>query len=389
MRDRNRNIWLDGIMGVIIGDALGCPVQFRSREEIAADPVTEMRGHGTYDMPSGTWTDDGSMTLAAMDSIRECHGIHPKNIMYRFACWLTKGDYTPFGESFDIGNGTLAAITKYMEHPNINTCGGTSERDNGNGSLMRILPVCLFCCEQQTAGGMTDDEAIRNIHLISGLTHNHMRAKIACGLYYFLSRAVINTEGTLKERLQRGMDDGFAYYGKQRPAKADLCFYDRLRDLNQFSLLGMTEIRSSGYVVDTLEAAIWSLLCTGTFRDALLKSVNLGFDTDTVGAVCGGLAGLFYGYGNIPGEWLYVIKRREWIESMCLCMTRDGRREEDTSAKEFISTGRGSLPAQASADNEDFIYTEYTIERNGIALHLDCLKEENTDPEKHIFDSPD
>lgn len=193
-------------MGVIIGDALGCPVQFRGREEIAEHPVNEMRGHGTYDMPARTWTDDGSMTLATMDSIRECHGINPENIMYRFACWLTKGDYTPFGESFDIGNGTFTSITKYLKHPNISICGGSSERDNGNGSLMRILPVCLFCVEQQAAGVMTDEEAIRNIHLISGLTHNHMRAKIACGLYYFMTRAILQGKGTLKERLQRGID---------------------------------------------------------------------------------------------------------------------------------------------------------------------------------------
>ena len=120
---KNRNIWLDGVMGVIVGDALGCPVQFRSRDEIGADPVTGMRGHGTYDMPVGTWTDDGSMSLASMDSIRENAGINPENIMYRFVCWLTMGEYTPFGESFDIGNGTLMAIKKYIRHPNISTCG--------------------------------------------------------------------------------------------------------------------------------------------------------------------------------------------------------------------------------------------------------------------------
>ena len=320
---KNRNIWLDGVMGVIVGDALGCPVQFRSRGEIGADPVTGMRGHGTYDMPVGTWTDDGSMTLASMDSIRENAGINPENIMYRFVCWLTMGEYTPFGESFDIGNGTLMAIKKYIRHPNISTCGGTGARDNGNGSLMRILPVCLYCCEQQAAGAMSDEEAVRYIHLLSGLTHNHMRAKIACGLYFFLTRAVLRKEGTLAEKLQQGIDDGFAFYERQNSMERELGFYRRLRDLAQFASLERNAIRSSGYVVDSLEAAVWCLLQTDTFRDALLTAVNLGEDTDTVGAICGGLAGLQYGYTGMPEEWLSVIQRREWIEELCQGMAKE------------------------------------------------------------------
>ena len=318
----NNRIWLDGIMGSVTGDTLGCPVQFRSREEIARNPVTTMTGHGTYDMPVGTWTDDSSMALATLVSIQENKGINLADIMYRFALWLTKGEYTPFGEAFDNGGCTTEAILRYMTEQDVTTCGGTDERDNGNGSLMRIMPACLYCYEQQDAGNLSDQEAVALVHQVSGLTHNHMRSKIACGLYYYMVREILragapSTDEALADVLQRGLDEGFAFYKQDLKHLTELSYYGRLHDLNAFRALPASEIRSSGYVVDTLEAAVWSLLKTDTFKDALLTAVNLGQDTDTVGAVCGGLAGLFYGYEDIPGEWLTVIQRREWIETLC------------------------------------------------------------------------
>ena len=319
----NSRIWLDGIMGVVTGDALGCPVQFLRRETIAEKPVTTMTGHGTYDMPVGTWTDDSSMTLATMISIQENHGINLADIMYRFALWLTKGEYTPFGEAFDNGGCTTDAIFRYMKYRDTATCGGTGEEDNGNGSLMRILPVCLYCREQQEAGKFSDEEAVDLIHRVSGLTHNHMRAKIACGLYYFMAREILGADVPVTDKelivlLQRGIDRGFAFYRQDLQVLTELSYYGRLHDLYALRDLPASGIRSSGYVVDTLEAAVWSLIKTNTFRDALLSAVNLGEDTDTVGAVCGGLAGLYYGYENIPADWLAVIRRREWIETLCI-----------------------------------------------------------------------
>ena len=261
---KTNNIWKDGIMGVIIGDALGCPVQFRSRREIAEKPVTTMTGYGTYRMPPGTWTDDSSMTLAALDSILERGCINPADIMYRFAAWLLKGDYTPFGEAFDNGNTTTESIIRYVKNPDVTTCGGTHVYDNGNGSLMRIMPVCLYCYEQQAANIIDDNKAVSLIHQISGLTHNHMRSKAACGLYYFLSREIIRGKGTVMERLQHGINAGFAYYEKDPAATKELAHYARLRDLNKFGQVPVSEIKSGGYVVDTLEAAVWSLIRTNT-----------------------------------------------------------------------------------------------------------------------------
>ena len=315
-RVRSHTRWLDGVMGVVIGDALGCPVQFISREELAQGPVDDMEGYGTYNMPEGTWTDDSSMTLALLDSIREDGEINLQDVMYRFALWLTKGEYTPFGESFDVGSGTMAAIVRYIKDPDVTKCGGTTDRDNGNGSLMRILPACLYCYEKRTEG-LSDAEAIEKIHKVAGLTHNHLRGQIACGLYYFMICAVLDEEGTLKGRLQKGLDKGFRFYEQDEENRKELALYDRLRDLDTLAAMPEDGIRSSGYVVDTIEAVVWSLITTETFKDCELKAVNLGDDADTVGAIAGGLAGLFYGYEAIPADWLAVIQRREWVEAMC------------------------------------------------------------------------
>lgn len=309
-----QNIWLDGVMGVIIGDALGCPVQFMDRDEIKERGlVTGMEGYGTYNMPPGTWTDDGSMTLAALDSIRELGTIDLEDIMTRFVDWYEDDEYTPFGEAFDMGNTCSQAIEDFERTHDVLTCGGTSERSNGNGSLMRIMPACLYTYRNIKDIGT----AVKVVHDVSGLTHNHLRSRIGCGLYYFCVAGIIDGAGSLTERLQQGLNDGFAFYEKDIANRVEVSHYGRIRNLTEFADTPEDKIKSSGYVVDSLEAAIWSLINTDSFEAALLKAVNLGDDSDTVGAIAGGLAGLYYGYAGIPQIWLEAIQRREWIEEMC------------------------------------------------------------------------
>lgn len=309
------NIWLNGIMGVVVGDALGVPAEFCSREELKASPLTKMEGYGSYDVPEGTWSDDSSMTLATLDSLK--NGYNPTDIMEKFADWLVDGKYTPNGEAFDIGRTCLKAIMSYLKEQDITKCGGTGEHDNGNGSLMRILPICLYMYEKQKAEDLTDADVIEKVHEVSALTHAHMRSKIACGLYFFMVRSILDNQGTLQRVLQKGLDEGIVYYANEKESATELIYYARLCDLNEFIKLQEEEIESTGYVVATLEAAVWSLLQTETYTGAMLTAVNLGEDTDTVAAIAGGLAGLYYGYDGIPEEWLRVLKRREWIEWMC------------------------------------------------------------------------
>lgn len=308
------NIWKSGIYGLIIGDAMGVPVEFTSREDRKKNPITDMTGYGTYNQPEGTWSDDSSMVLATLASIKDRGRIDYKDIMDRFHNWCMYGAYTPFDEVFDIGIATSRAIMKYSNGAKPLESGGKTEWDNGNGSLMRILPVCLYIFEQQRDMKLSDDELIDIIHNCSALTHAHLRSKIACGIYYFLVKAILDKDGELIERLQQGVDNAFKYYGESTESELDN--YNRLISLSEFKDTPENQIKSTGYVVYTLEAAIWCLVNSSSYEEVILKAVNLGDDTDTVAAITGGLAGLYYGYDNIPDKWKSKLQKREWIESL-------------------------------------------------------------------------
>ena len=308
------NIWKSGIYGLIIGDAMGVPVEFTSREDRKKNPITDMTGYGTYNQPEGTWSDDSSMVLATLASIRDRGRIDYKDIMDRFHNWCMYGAYTPFDNVFDIGVATSRAIMKYSNGAKPLESGGETEWDNGNGSLMRILPICLYIFEEQSKSNLSDNEAIDIIHNCSALTHAHLRSKMACGIYYFLVKAVMEKDGEITERLQIGIDNAFRYY--RLNIGAEISSYNRIISLLEFKDTPEENIKSTGYVVDTLEAALWCLLNTPSYREAILKAVNLGNDTDTIAAVTGGVAGIFYGYENIPDKWKSKIQRKDLIDSL-------------------------------------------------------------------------
>lgn len=339
-----KNIWLDGMMGLVVGDALGVPVQFMRREEIAKrpeGPVKAMEAGGVYQMPEGTWSDDSSMAIATMSSILEKGTADPGDIMLQFVKWEFKGEYTPFGEAFDEGNTCSTAIYNFAKLPDIRTCGLTGEYANGNGALMRIMPACLYYYEKQEKLVISDEEVIEGIHLISGLTHNHLRSQMCCGIYYFCVRSILEgmkecrsgqtNKTELGYLLQRGIDDGLKYYGQDIYNLTEMAYLGRLFHLFEFKDEKEDAIKTTGYVIDTIEAAFWCLITTNSYKECLLKAVNLGDDTDTVGAIAGGLAGLYYGYENIPTEWLSVIKRRMWIEDMCVQMVKRVEIGEDSN----------------------------------------------------------
>lgn len=316
-----KNAYLDGMMGLIVGDALGVPVEFTSREERKADPVTDMREYGTYHMPKGTWSDDSSMALATLDALKD--GYHLERIMSNFVDWMEDAVYTPYREVFDAGCTCCTAIDRYIDYPeqyDVHNCGCTGERENGNGSLMRILPACIYLYHRKSE--LPQEEILQRIHDISALTHAHLRSKMACGLYYFLVEAILDAKileqtGSLGECLQKGMDAGLEFYGRESGNLAELGKFDEFRDLAEFKKTAEGKINGSGYVVASFEAALWCLLNTESYRECVLKAVNLGDDTDTTAAIAGGLAGLYYGYEAIPEEWRNAIVRRECVEEMC------------------------------------------------------------------------
>ncbi len=315
---------VNGMMGLVTGDALGVPVQFFEKNEIRTRPEGRVKGMergGVYNMPAGTWSDDSSMAIATLDSILERKHIDPEDIMCRFVQWYVNDEYTPADEAFDMGNTCSMAIEKYMHTRDIYNSGESGEYSNGNGALMRILPVCIYSYERKKADKeYTDKDAIKDIDAVSSLTHAHVRSMIGCGLYYFIVSAILDRRSkmTITECIQLGVDHGLDFYNNNKASLVEISMYMRMFSMNYLRGLPESDISSSGYVVSTLESALWCLITTGSYRDSMLKAVNLGGDTDTIAAVAGGLAGLYYGYDEIPEEWLNVIKRRKWIEDMCI-----------------------------------------------------------------------
>lgn len=319
--DKN-NIWLSGIMGLVTGDALGSPAQFRSRSIFINNPITEMEYCKCFSMPPGSWTDDSSLAIATLDSLISEKGYKLEGIADNFVKWLCNDEYTPSGKTYDIGYGCESGIMKYRHTKDAKTSGGNDEKNNGNGSLMRIMPICLYGYELHKRNDVSDDEVIEMIHDVSGITHRHIRAKMACGLYFYMVKSILDNKDsekkmTLTECLQAGIDAGMKYYGQDIGNLTELAYFGRLYYLDELENTSSDDIRSSGYVIDTIEAVVYNLITTKSFEDCLIKAVNMGGDADTVGAIAGGLAGLYYGYDAIPDRWISKIVRREYIENMC------------------------------------------------------------------------
>ena len=283
-----RNYVLDGIMGLCVADALGVPVEFMERRSLKRNPVVNMREYGTYNQPKGTWSDDTSMTLCLLDSLSNV--LDYDNIMTKFLDWFKKGEYTPYGQAFDIGNGTRRALMRFEEGTPALECGGKSDHENGNGSLMRILPIVFYLRFKYGRDFTSKDEAFQIIHNISALTHAHKRSKIACGIYISIASELFK-EVDLKGAIESGIYKAMEYYRNQNEFAEELNHYRRIES-KDFEKTNIDKIKSSGYVVHTIEAAIWCLLNTKNYKNCGLKAVNRGEDTDTVAAVAGGLAGL-------------------------------------------------------------------------------------------------
>ena len=286
----------DGICGFIVGDALGVPVEFYSRKELEDDPVVDMREGGTHGMPKGTWSDDSSMMIATMDSIVDKNGIDYADIMDKFCQWAFEDKYNQY-ETFDIGNTTRQGLMRYKGGAEPLESGGKLVRDNGNGSLMRILPLAYI-----------PDIDIETVENVSGLTHAHDRSKIACALCVEIAKSILNNDLAIDEHIKNSVDIIKEHYKDNE----ELVEFKRIID-DDFT----GEIRSGGYVIDSIESVIYCLKTTDNYKDAVLKAVNLGGDTDTTGGICGGLAGIFYGFDAIPIDWIESIPKLDKVMSLC------------------------------------------------------------------------
>ena len=308
---------LSGIIGLAVADALGVPVEFKTRSYLKRNPVTDMIGYGTYNQPPCTWSDDTSLTLCLLDSLR--NGLDYEDIMKKFYSWYRVAEYTPHGNVFDVGTTTNAAISRYARGVPALECGGKRDEDNGNGSLMRILPLSFYLRGKYGDNYTENPEVYQIIHNVSSLTHAHPKSLIACGIYLTIAECLFDAKD-LNKAIYTGLTKADEFYHKH-PFSRFLKHFNKLYNLD-FDTLSEDFIDSGGYVIPTLEAALWCLLNTDSYEKCVQKAVNLGNDTDTVAAVAGGLAGLFYGYEAIPEKWIKQIHRLDYIKELCLVVFR-------------------------------------------------------------------
>lgn len=291
-----------GLMGVCVGDALGAPVEGRSRAQLATQPITTMTGYGTHQQPPGTWTDDSSLTFCLAEGLIGEFAL--ERIARAFVRWKNAGYWTPYGQAFGIGNTTKVAIERLERGIPPLEAGSTQEWSNGNGSLMRSLPLAFLFQR------LDFPTLLERVHQCSCITHAHPRAQMGCGIY--ISIAVNLLAGLDPDSAyHQGIQASRAFYS-QSPFAAELPYFQRVLN-GKIATLSAEAITTSAYVVSTLEASLWCFLTTQSYSEAVLKAVNLGEDTDTTAAVTGGLAGLYYGIDNIPREWREQIPKQDEI----------------------------------------------------------------------------
>lgn len=301
------------LYGHAIGDALGVPVEFSSREERQIDPVREMRSTRIYHLPAGVWSDDTSMTLALWESIKRLGKIDYDDIMQNFVRWLDEAAFTATNQPFDVGRGCLQAIMKYTQGIQPTACGGKSPFDNGNGSLMRISPLVPYFAQQGKETLNAEDLSV--IHEVSSLTHGHIRSHIACDIYVAIALQLAAGK-QLRKSISLGIAEIVDLYQRLSAYHEELVTtYVRILNIKSLGQLPRENIKSTGYVVDTLEAVLWCLLTTKDYVSCVLEAVNLGGDTDTIAAIVGGLAGLAYGLENIPETWRQQLVNHQLLDT--------------------------------------------------------------------------
>jgi len=285
------------VYGHLVGDAIGVPYEGRDASEIG---TVELRGYGAHNQPPGTWSDDGALMLALLDSLEQ-KGFDPEDQGRRFLVWADRGAYTPDGTVFDIGGATGRALARLRAGTPAIDAGGTDEDDCGNGSLMRILPIALHDPDADAA------TLVERAYDSSRVTHGHPRCQVACALYVLVARALLDGERDRSAALEAAVS--------------------RLRELSTpahasvlAELMAWTGRSGRGFVVDSFWSAWDAFALSGSYRETIQHAVGYGNDADTSAAIAGGLAGIYWGTdeesGGIPAAWLTALRGKELVEEI-------------------------------------------------------------------------
>lgn len=295
--------YIDGLMGFVIGDAAGIPNYAKTREELLKKPVTKMTANETYDMPEGTWGDNTSMMIATIDSINAKNDIDFNDIALKYAAFKNHHQYTANHEVFKLNPTCGKAIDCFEEnHDDPLTCGIADSNANDAGALNRILPIAYFALDKK----LKDFEVLELVKKISSLTHANEICLMGCYIYTRFAMFLLTGKDKYSAYSMTKCVDYTMFSESTREA------YQRLLN-GDITKLKINEINSSSYIVDTLEACIWVLLQSENFKEAIIGAINLGENTDTIGALTGGLAGILFTYDFVPEEWKNSIQRREYL----------------------------------------------------------------------------
>lgn len=275
------------LLGLALGDTLGVPLEF-SRRDVRT--VSGIEGGGPFRLQPGDWTDDTSMACCLAYSLITCKGFDAAHQMARYCDWYQYGAYSSTGECFDIGNATRTALETFLRTGEA-MAGSPAASAAGNGSLMRLAPIPVFYFD-------SFEQAVHYAALCSQTTHKAIEAVDACRYYAALIHGALH--GVAKQQLLDGLYSPTPGYWQAHPLTPSI----HAVAMGSYQHKTRDQISSSGYVLHTLEAALWAFFHYDNFRDGVLAAVNLADDSDTVGAVYGQLAGAYYGETSMPIEWL-------------------------------------------------------------------------------------
>ena len=289
----------DGILGLCIGEAMGVPFKFKHRRDLS----------NPNDLYEGKWSAAGSLSLCELDSLST--GLDYKDMMNKFVLWSQTGLYSSIDKRFDIGIDINEALYNYLSGIDPIHCGSTSEHNNGNEALIRMLPVLFYLRKKYTNSFFRYDISLEIIDHIAGLTHNHISCKIACLIYVKLANNIIEVKDSLKNIIKITLDDFFDSYKNNELEK-----YKRLYDYDKFLNLSIEDIYSDRNVIHSLEAVLYILGNTNSFLEAISKGAMLGNDSDSICSIIGSLAGLYYGLDDCPNNLINNLKKKELIDEI-------------------------------------------------------------------------
>jgi ADP-ribosyl-[dinitrogen reductase] hydrolase len=293
-----KNRYTTSLLGLACGDAVGTTVEFMHRGTF--EPVTDMVGGGPFGLAPGEWTDDTSMALCLAESLLKTGGSDPKDQIERYVRWWREGYFSSTGECFDIGGTVHKALQRYLETGNPFS-GPTHPRSAGNGSIMRLTPVPMYFAVDM-------EKVIHFAAESSRTTHGTAEAVDACKLFGVMIAMAL--DGNKKEAILFETDKYLDWNNLSPKIRESAA--------GEYQNKSGEEIVGSGYVVKSLEAALWVFHTTGSYEEAILSAVNLGNDADTTGVVVGQLAGAYYGAESIPGGWLEKLKYKDLIEKLAI-----------------------------------------------------------------------